>query len=273
MEPSLHWPFAFRFDARSKPSLTLATHYSDELVFGQRAMMRVPPGAGVSGGANTLVQQTVRKARLVVERVRESDRGLYKCRTDFKKSPTRNIILDLSVLGESLVQAHFFFWHIFNMVMQFLRGNPPFPIPRARYWLKSWDPSRLERIWLPSAPPAEVSFWKWKIPEMPAAAVFEKRPLWYSFTAPDFLINDPKASEMAQKSDSQVFVSLAKRAKVNHPVQDKKQTKSFWKDVEWKKGLRQGRKAAKARVSHLDWSICFYNKRPLFSSLAPSLHP
>ena len=42
------------------------------------------------------------KARLVIESVVESDKGRYKCRADFKKSPTKNYRMELKVLGESV---------------------------------------------------------------------------------------------------------------------------------------------------------------------------
>ena len=84
-------------------------------MFGQRAMMRIPPGEGVSGNAIARRQRKdgggKRKrrkngatpgARLVVDRLEASDAGAYKCRTDFERSPTRNHRVDLKVLGELL---------------------------------------------------------------------------------------------------------------------------------------------------------------------------
>ncbi len=100
-----------RFDARGKPSLTLSTHYSDDGVFGQRAMMRIPPGEGVSG--NSIARRSKKKAssdssspppfgaRLVLDVLRAGDQGEFRCRTDFEKSPTRNHRVNLTVLGEA----------------------------------------------------------------------------------------------------------------------------------------------------------------------------
>lgn len=68
--------------------------------------MRVPPGGGVSGPTGPTGPEvggggTAEKAaRLAIERVSEADRGKYRCRTDFKKSPTKNYAVELTVLSE-----------------------------------------------------------------------------------------------------------------------------------------------------------------------------
>ena len=69
-------------------------------VFGPRAVMRVPPGGGVSGPSGPLLRKGDNAARLAIERVGEADRGKYRCRTDFKKSPTKNYEIELTVLSE-----------------------------------------------------------------------------------------------------------------------------------------------------------------------------
>ena len=79
-------------------------------VFGPRAVMRVPPGGGVSGPSGPKAASP-EKARLAIERVSEADRGKYRCRTDFKKSPTKNYAIELTVLSElctSLNRAQLF---------------------------------------------------------------------------------------------------------------------------------------------------------------------
>ena len=69
-------------------------------VFGPRAVMRVPPGGGVSGPSGPKAASPGGKARLAIDRVSEADRGKYRCRTDFKKSPTKNYAVELTVLSE-----------------------------------------------------------------------------------------------------------------------------------------------------------------------------
>ena len=79
---------SFRFDARDKSLLTYASHFSP--VYGQRASMRLPNGLTTSKNV----------AVLVLSHLRPEDEGVYKCRADFKKSPTKNNRTYLSVLCE-----------------------------------------------------------------------------------------------------------------------------------------------------------------------------
>jgi len=83
----------------------MAERYSDEAGFGPRARMVIPPGAGVTGHASSLPAHDggadqKGRARLVVETVLADDEGAYKCRTDFRRSPTRNQRVLLTVLSE-----------------------------------------------------------------------------------------------------------------------------------------------------------------------------
>lgn len=73
----------YTLDARGR-SLDHATHWADERTFGGRAFLRVTDGV----------------AHLVLDSVREVDAGRYRCRVDFKKSPTRNSVIALTVVGE-----------------------------------------------------------------------------------------------------------------------------------------------------------------------------
>ena len=84
-------------------------------VFGRRAVMRVPPGGGVSGSsAASAASAAVENARLSIERVSEADGGRYRCRADFKKSPTKNYGLQLTVLSECIPPLDF--WEVTTSV-------------------------------------------------------------------------------------------------------------------------------------------------------------
>ena len=77
--------------------MSLASHYSDDSVLGHRAVMRVPPGGGVT---DAMGKSQRKKATLTIERLQPQDQGLYKCRTDFKRSPTRNYMMELKIMGK-----------------------------------------------------------------------------------------------------------------------------------------------------------------------------
>lgn len=87
----------YTYDARGASSLSRATHYSDEKVFGNRAVLKVPPGGGISGH-KVLDPVEGLMAKLVVQELRLEDEGVYKCRTDFKKSPTKNYRMTLNIM-------------------------------------------------------------------------------------------------------------------------------------------------------------------------------
>lgn len=82
-----------RFDARDKSLLTYASHFSP--IYGQRASMRLPNG--LTSSKNVAV--------LVLSHLRPDDEGIYKCRADFKRSPTKNNRMFLSVLRKYLPHA------------------------------------------------------------------------------------------------------------------------------------------------------------------------
>jgi hypothetical protein len=75
----------FSFDVRGRP-YNKAALWSDKNVFGPRAYF-----ATVS-----------KPAHLTLQKVQLDDEGAYRCRVDFKNSPTRNFQINLTVIGESL---------------------------------------------------------------------------------------------------------------------------------------------------------------------------
>ena len=59
-------------------------HWANKDQLGDRARMRVRPG-----------QQGLYLTRLVTE-----DSGLYRCRVDYKHSPSRNLRVKLDIIGQ-----------------------------------------------------------------------------------------------------------------------------------------------------------------------------
>ena len=75
--------FYYSLDARDK-HFEDAQHWADEQMLGGRAYFRTnlePPS-------------------LVIENIRESDAGLYKCRLDFKRSQTVHRNINLTVISK-----------------------------------------------------------------------------------------------------------------------------------------------------------------------------
>ena len=70
------------YDAREH-SWNKGSRWSDEFMFGDRAYF------DLSG-----------PAALVVEDIRPQEAGVYRCRVDFKSAPTRNTLVNVTLLGE-----------------------------------------------------------------------------------------------------------------------------------------------------------------------------
>jgi hypothetical protein len=81
---AIHISFlSFSFDVRGRP-FTKALYWSDSNAFGPRAYF-------VTGS---------KPAGLTLESVQLDDEGMYRCRVDFKNSPTRNFQINLTVIGK-----------------------------------------------------------------------------------------------------------------------------------------------------------------------------
>lgn len=68
---------------RGKPAHQ-ARHWSAKEVFGDRAFFRTGP----------------EPATLVIEKIRRHDEGLYRCRVDFRNTPTRSFRYNLTIVGK-----------------------------------------------------------------------------------------------------------------------------------------------------------------------------
>ena len=79
-----------RYDARDKYAHR-PRHWSDENVLGKRAFF-----------SKLLQNNKSSSGSLMIDNVHESDAGLYRCRVDFKRLPTRNSRVNLTVVGEWL---------------------------------------------------------------------------------------------------------------------------------------------------------------------------
>ena len=70
------------YDARHG-TWNLGERWSDDHQFGTRAYFQLSSSP----------------AELRVENIKETEAGLYRCRVDFKSAPTRNSLVNLTVIG------------------------------------------------------------------------------------------------------------------------------------------------------------------------------
>lgn len=76
--------FFFSYDARNR--------------FGKAKLWSAPHFWG-----NRAVFRATSPAQLTIQDLRESDEGVYRCRVDFRNSPTRNLKVNFTVIGEYFV--------------------------------------------------------------------------------------------------------------------------------------------------------------------------
>lgn len=92
--------FFFSFDVRGR-------------LFGQAKLWSSPAGFG----PRAFFRASASPAHLLLDDVRASDAGIYRCRVDFKNSPTRNLKVNFTVLSE-----YNWIYFIFTMKSRTLRN-------------------------------------------------------------------------------------------------------------------------------------------------------
>lgn len=86
------------FDSRGTGSLEQGMHWQDQSLNGRGSFSHAD-----------------KPASLRLEAVRESDAGLYRCRVDFRQSPTRNSKVNLTVISEHISLFFIYFGLLYRI--------------------------------------------------------------------------------------------------------------------------------------------------------------
>lgn len=84
----------YSFDARNS-LVEKGSHWSDQTALNGRGFF----------------QAKAKPAMFAIDAVKSSDTGLYRCRVDFQRNPTRNSKVNLTVISE-YTSIYFFIWKI-----------------------------------------------------------------------------------------------------------------------------------------------------------------
>lgn len=66
--------------------------------FGQAKLWSSP----AAFGSRAFFRTASHPAQLLVDDIKLSDEGMYRCRVDFRNSPTRNLKINFTVIGEKI---------------------------------------------------------------------------------------------------------------------------------------------------------------------------
>ena len=98
----MNYNFCSSFDARGS-SLNTGKHWNDERILGKRAYFKMSPGSWRSGSNSGMTSWRASReegAYLELNQIQENDEAIYRCRVDFLLSPTRNTIVNFTVVSK-----------------------------------------------------------------------------------------------------------------------------------------------------------------------------